>query len=220
MKKKILFSASLIATAITPVAFLAASCQKELTEKFTSKTSVTIDDIKNKTIDEIKKEDIKISLPKGHELISYDFTKEGEEINVTVKAKNIQTKKEYSITKKISGFKGTTPKPEEPQKPEEPKKPEELKPENEKLNKDDLINFRVEKDGVRLDAEAMLKLSVDEIMDEHIAGDSKSKLYNHRFSITKRDKKTGTITIKVKQYTKDKEIGEFELQISGFKKEN
>ncbi|WP_373436955.1 lipoprotein 17-related variable surface protein [Metamycoplasma equirhinis] len=216
MKKKILFSASLIATTITPVAFLAASCQKELTEKqFTSKTSVTIDDIKNKTIDEIKKEDIKISLPKGHELISYDFTKEGEEINVTVKAKNIQTKKEYSITKKISGFKGTTPKPEEPQKPEEPKKPEDGK-----LDKDDLINFRVEKDGVRLDAEAMLKLSVDEIMDEHIAGDSKSKLYNHRFSITKRDKKTGTITIKVKQYTKDKEIGEFELQISGFKKEN
>ncbi|WP_373434875.1 hypothetical protein [Metamycoplasma equirhinis] len=216
MKKKILFSASLIATAITPVAFLAASCQKELTEKqFTSKTSVTIDDIKNKTIDEIKKEDIKISLPKGHELISYDFTKEGEEINVTVKAKNIQTKKEYSITKKISGFKGTTPKPEEPQKPEEPKKPE-----DEKLNKDDLINFRVEKNGSRLDAEAMLKLSVDEITKENIHGDSKSKKYGYEFTIAKKDKKTGTITVNVKQFIKEKEVGNFNLEISGFKKEN
>ncbi|WP_373436155.1 hypothetical protein [Metamycoplasma equirhinis] len=210
MKKKILFSASLIATAITPVAFLAASCQKELTEKqFTSKTSVTIDDIKNKTIDEIKKEDIKISLPKGHELISYDFTKEGEEINVTVKAKNIQTKKEYSITKKISGFKGTTPKPEEPQKPEDGK-----------LDKDDLINFRVEKNGSRLDAEAMLKLSVDEITKENIHGDSKSKTYGYEFTIAKKEKKTGTITVNVKQFIKEKEVGNFNLEIPGFKKEN
>ncbi|BDX52958.1 hypothetical protein JPM7_5650 [Metamycoplasma equirhinis] len=106
MKKKILLSASLIATAITPIAFVAASCQKELTQEQVENQTKIEANSKAIELENFTEKDIKYTVPKDHKVTKIDIEKiklENKAV-VTLTIENSK-KKVYKVIYVINDFK-------------------------------------------------------------------------------------------------------------------
>lgn len=206
-KRKILFSI-LALTSFMPVALIATKCKdnkkedpkednKETNENLTQnevekQTTISIEDIKNKKIEDVKKEDIKLKAPEKWTLSIKKIETENDTLIVTIEAKCKD--KTYEFKKTLSGFKSL-------------------------LNEVEISLKDPSNHTDILTKDKYSQLYASDFIFKDVEIKSKNSEYKYEHEIDSYDDENGILRIKIIKVDKDdNELDSKIIEISGFKK--